>query len=146
MCTCGIKLLNAAADVYERLSPPGSRPSFFNMIVTQTVSGVWHGIFPGYWLFFVTSAFMFQASRIIYRYEASLSPSVRTFLPWYVLKVVMSALVLNYAGSAFMVLSYQESIRIWKSVGFFGHIWIAIIFLVSTIFPPRRQRLDKKND
>ncbi len=35
----------------------------------QVVSGVWHGIFPGYFLFFVSSAFMFESSKILYRYE-----------------------------------------------------------------------------
>lgn len=35
----------------------------------QIVAGVWHGLFPGYALFFVTSAFMFESAKVIYRYE-----------------------------------------------------------------------------
>ena len=35
----------------------------------QVVAGVWHGLFPGYALFFVTSAFMFESAKVIYRYE-----------------------------------------------------------------------------
>jgi hypothetical protein len=39
------------------------------MQCTQVVAGVWHGLFPGYALFFVTSAFMFESAKVIYRYE-----------------------------------------------------------------------------
>ena len=46
---------------------PGKRPTFAHMLITQLVSGVWHGLFPGYWLFFATSALMFDASKVIYR-------------------------------------------------------------------------------
>ena len=35
----------------------------------QVVAGVWHGLFPGYALFFITSAFMFESAKVIYRYE-----------------------------------------------------------------------------
>lgn len=127
-------------DVYERLSAPGSKPSFFNMMATQLISGIWHGVFPGYWLFFITSAFMFQASRVLYRYEANLPSKIRNFLPWYLAKVLMSALVLSYTASAFMVLSYHESVLVWKSVSYYGHIWIFVLLVLSNIFPPRKKK------
>lgn len=37
------------ADVYERLTPAGKRPTFATLAITQLVSGIWHGLFPGYW-------------------------------------------------------------------------------------------------
>lgn len=54
-------------DVYERLTPAGKRPGFRTLVATQLVSGVWHGLFPGYWLFFATSAVMFEAGKTLYR-------------------------------------------------------------------------------
>ncbi len=124
--------------VYNRLSKPGEKASFFNMIVTQLVSGVWHGVFAGYWLFFATSAFIFQASRIIFKYELSWPAKWRNFYPWYFIKVIMSALVLNYAGSAFMVLSFTESMRIWKATYYFGHVWMVLVLLIGKLYPPKR--------
>ena len=53
--------------MYERLTPAGRRPSFGTLAATQLVSGVWHGLFPGYWLFFATSAVMFEAGKTLYR-------------------------------------------------------------------------------
>lgn len=38
--------------VYERLTPPGRKPTFMTLMVTQLVSGIWHGLYPGYIMFF----------------------------------------------------------------------------------------------
>lgn len=38
--------------VYERLTLPGRKPTFVTLMVTQLVSGVWHGLYPGYIMFF----------------------------------------------------------------------------------------------
>jgi lysophospholipid acyltransferase len=53
--------------VYERVTPKGKRPTFGTLVATQLVSGVWHGLFPGYWLFFATTALMFEAGKTLYR-------------------------------------------------------------------------------
>lgn len=55
------------ADVYDRLTPPGRKPTVMTLMGTQLVSGVWHGLFPGYWAFFATSAVFLEASKVIYR-------------------------------------------------------------------------------
>jgi len=106
-------LTPASSDVYERLSPKGGRAPFHVMLVTQTVSAVWHGLFPGYGLFFITSAFMFEASKAIFRYERAYAPSSgllnhRTFPPWLVVKWAFTAFVLNYAASTFLVSSFSH--------------------------------------
>ena len=68
------------ADVYERLVPEGKKPTFRSLLVTQLVSGVWHGLFPGYAMFFVNTAFMFQSAKIVYRYERGVSWQVSNSL------------------------------------------------------------------
>ena len=54
--------------MYERVTPKGKRPTFGTLVATQLVSGVWHGLFPGYWLFFATTALMFEAGKTLYRW------------------------------------------------------------------------------
>lgn len=44
--------LTTCRYVYERLTPPGQKPTFMTLMVTQLVSGVWHGLYPGYIMFF----------------------------------------------------------------------------------------------
>ena len=109
------------------------------MVATQLVSGVWHGVFAGYWLFFATSAFMFQASCLVYRYEQNWPPALRRFWPWKLLKIVASALVLDYAGTSFMVLYLTHAWAVWRSVYFFGHAIVFIILLVGAVMPPKRK-------
>ncbi|KAK9819931.1 hypothetical protein WJX72_004021 [[Myrmecia] bisecta] len=126
--------------VYERLTPRGKKAPFSVMLVTQLVSGVWHGVFAGYGLFFVSSAFMFESAKIIYRYEQTWPARLRTNPLWMVIKWAYSTFVLNYSASAFMVLSWAPSIAVWHSVGFLGHFLMLAIFLVSMVAPPRRPR------
>lgn len=126
--------------VYERLTPINKKPSFVNMVITQLVSGIWHGVFAGYWLFFLSTAFMFQASRTIYRYEQSWRSAYRDFLPWVLIKVIGTALVLNYGGAAFIVLSFAETLQVWRAVYFFGHIVVFSLLLMGIVLPPKTRR------
>ncbi len=93
----------ANVDVYERLTVKGKPPTFFTLIVTQLVSGIWHGLFPGYVLFFISSALMFQSSKVLYRYERNWPKHVQNFPLWVVAKWAYTAFCLNYCASAFMV-------------------------------------------
>jgi lysophospholipid acyltransferase len=60
--------------VYERLTPKGQRPSFFTLSATQLVSAVWHGLFPGYPLFFISAAVLFNTSTVLYKIEQNKFP------------------------------------------------------------------------
>ena len=93
------------ADIYERVTPRGRKPTFRTLLMTQVVAGIWHGLFPGYAMFFVSSAFMFESAKIIYRYEEGLPARwqwIRTFLPWQLVKFLYTGVVLNYCASAFL--------------------------------------------
>ena len=50
-------------DVYERLTRKGRKASFQTLLTTQIVSGIWHGLFAGYAMFFINSAFMFESGK-----------------------------------------------------------------------------------
>ena len=56
--------------MYERLTVKGRKPTFVTLIITQIVSGIWHGLFAGYALFFVNVAFAIQASKVLFRWAA----------------------------------------------------------------------------
>lgn len=132
--------LHPCADVYERLPGRDGKPTFANMFVTQLVSGLWHGLFPGYWMMFISTAFMFDSSKMLYRYEQNWSPALRAFPLYRLFKIVLTATVLDYTAAPFMILSFQESWLVWKSVYFFGHIFIFVVMLVGMVMPPRRKK------
>ncbi|KAK9825653.1 hypothetical protein WJX81_005648 [Elliptochloris bilobata] len=130
--------------VYERLTPKGKKPSFKTLLSTQLVAGVWHGLFPGYALFFASSAFLFESGKVIYRYERSLPPRyawLARWPPWLAVKWAFTALVLNYMAISFLLLDFWPSIRAWADVNLLGHILVLSILLVAKAMPPRRPRL-----
>lgn len=129
--------------VYDRVTPANGKPTLSTMVITQLVSGFWHGIFPGYALFFVSSAFFFNSSKVLYRYERQWSEAARNNPVWRLLKLLYTELTLQYLGCAFMVLYFQPAINVWKSVHFFGHLIIAAITIVGTVFPAKRPRASK---
>ncbi|KAM1024838.1 hypothetical protein ACFX13_038762 [Malus domestica] len=125
--------------VYERLVKPGKKAGFFQLLATQTVSAVWHGLYPGYIIFFVQSALMIAGSRAIYRWQQDVPPTmdvVKKILVF--INFAYTVLVLNYSCVGFIVLSLHETLASYGSVHFIGTIVpIALILLSYVIKPPR---------
>ena len=66
--------------VYDRTTPKGKKPGFAQLLVTQIVSGVWHGLYAGYWLFFVSSAVFVHGSKAVYRWQRDNWPARWNFV------------------------------------------------------------------
>lgn len=132
--------------VYERWVPVGRRPTIFNMIVTQTVSGVWHGLFAGYWLFFVTSAFMFDASKHLYRLEKTWPEKFQTQPVWIAFKCFLTAYILNYSAMPFVVLSWEASFKSWSSMAYSGHLIILFLELLPIFVSLQKKKKMKKEE
>ncbi|KAL8053772.1 hypothetical protein ABFX02_05G095800 [Erythranthe guttata] len=132
--------------VYERLIQNGKKPGFFQLLATQTVSAVWHGLYPGYIIFFVQSAIMIAGSRAIYRWQqASQTPMIKNLLALF--NFVYTLVVLNYSSVGFMVLSLHETLVAYGSVYYIGTIIpIAIILLGNIIKPARAARPKARKD
>ncbi|CAI0476455.1 unnamed protein product [Linum tenue] len=87
--------------VYERLIQKGKKPGFFQLLATQTASAVWHGLYPGYLIFFVQSALMIAGSRVIYRWEQASKGLIKKVFA--LTNFGYTVLVLNYSCVGFMV-------------------------------------------
>ncbi|XP_062146331.1 lysophospholipid acyltransferase 1-like [Alnus glutinosa] len=125
--------------VYERLIQKGKKPGFFQLLATQTVSAVWHGLYPGYIFFFVQSALMIAGSRVIYRWQQALPPTmglVKKILVF--LNFAYTVLVLNYSCVGFMVLSLHETLASYGSVYFIGTILPIVLILLGYIIRPAK--------
>ena len=51
--------------VYLRVTPRGKKPGFRSSMATFTTSAVWHGFYPGYYLTFVSAAFIQTCGKCI---------------------------------------------------------------------------------
>ncbi|KAE8685634.1 Lysophospholipid acyltransferase 1 [Hibiscus syriacus] len=127
--------------VYERLITKGKKPGFFQLLATQTVSAVWHGLYPGYMLFFVQSALMIAGSRVIYRWEQTIPTNLGLLKKALVfINFSYTLMVLNYSAVGFLVLNLQDSVGLYGSVYYVGTIVPITLILLGYIIPAKPAR------
>jgi lysophospholipid acyltransferase len=125
--------------VYERLVVKGKRPGFRQLLATQVVSAVWHGLYTGYLLFFINSALMIAGARVLYKWQQAIPKSnflavnLGAFAGFF-----YTAFVLNLTAMGFLVLYYADTITIYRSVYYSGTLLpVAFILLGKFVKPPR---------
>ncbi|PWA37977.1 lysophosphatidylcholine acyltransferase 1 [Artemisia annua] len=127
--------------VYDRLVQKGKKAGFFQLLVTQTVSAVWHGLYPGYIIFFVQSALMIAGSRAIYRWQQSVPPNLGLLKKIFMLvNFAYTLLVLNYSCVGFMVLSLHETLTAYGSVYYIGTIIPVVVILLGNVIKTKPVR------
>lgn len=87
--------------VYERITPRNRKPAFQHLLFTQLVSGLWHGLHPGYLMFFASSSFWIYSATALYKMEQGWP--WRKSPVWYCLKVLWTQMILNYISLPFVV-------------------------------------------
>ena len=125
--------------VYDRVTPKGKKPGLLQLLITQIVSGVWHGLYAGYWLFFVSSAFALNAGRLMYRWRSRRVPeSLRIFVD--VTLWLATQMTINYLVSAFMLVEYKSCMDAWASVHYIAHVGIVVMSVFGVVFAPKSSK------
>ncbi|CAN8293957.1 unnamed protein product [Cochlearia groenlandica] len=131
--------------VYDRLVKTGKKAGFFQLLATQTVSAVWHGLYPGYLMFFIQSALMIAGSRVIYRWQQAITSTLATLIKLMVfINFLYTVLVLNYSAVGFMVLSLHETLTAYRSVYYIGTVIPVVLILLSYVVPAKPSLLKKE--
>lgn len=108
------------------------RTGQLNFALVFLASAFWHGLYPGYYLGFLTAPLLVAASRGV---KAALKPWLsrvdgRPLLaedsplqwPWWFIRVVITQLSLDYALSAFALYQLHRAVTVWRSLFWAGHI------------------------
>lgn len=136
--------------VYERLTLPGRKPTFVTLMVTQLVSGVWHGLYPGYIMFFAGSAVLFAHSTVVYNYErAFLGEAPKNsrnplWLLWWAVKVFLTKQGLDFLAMAFLWLTWKECVAAWASVYYLPLLYMVSVLVLGNLFPVKVKKGAKK--
>ncbi|CAI5982120.1 unnamed protein product [Closterium sp. NIES-65] len=90
--------------VYDRMTPPSGKPNLTTLLVTQAVSALWHGLHPGYYLFFLSAAIAQDASKLLHRLHQSIPPHRRwqRGMAW-VAQMLYTRVLVGYAPLGFIV-------------------------------------------
>ncbi|GMH32498.1 hypothetical protein BSKO_00332 [Bryopsis sp. KO-2023] len=124
--------------VYDRLTPPGKKPAFTTLLMTQLVSGVWHGLYPGYWLFFITTAICVNTARVIHRQVRTFSPMIQNIMV--VPKTLFTSITLAYAAASFEVLELRGCFNVWSNMYFIPHIICVVILVAGQLLPASKPK------
>ncbi|KAK2156635.1 hypothetical protein LSH36_208g01079 [Paralvinella palmiformis] len=113
-----------ANTIYRRL-PFKSGP--LNVAITMSVSAYWHGIYSGYYLSFLTVPLCMVAEEIMQAaFRNGKSPRQQIIYDWFAWFFKMRWF--DYMCMSFLLLTWQDTIRYWRSVYFSGHV-IALLFI-----------------
>jgi lysophospholipid acyltransferase len=102
----------------------------FQLIFHIRLTRTQHGIAGGYYMAFMTGAFITTIGRLargnirpLVLPAPGAAPSIAK-RAYDLVGTVITILLLNYAASPFMLLSVKDSFAAWGRLGFYGHIII----------------------
>ncbi|XP_060068155.1 lysophospholipid acyltransferase 2-like [Ylistrum balloti] len=125
--------------VYDRT------PKAYNTVCVFVVSAWWHGFYPGYYLTFVTTAFVILATRQVRRNIRPYFQKTEQMKFFYDCITFAATRMANvYLASSFCLLSLSASLRLLISVGFYIHIFTAVTLVYFTFISPPKKREDIK--
>eukprot|EP01114_Cavostelium_apophysatum_P014464 TRINITY_DN3766_c0_g1_i1.p1 TRINITY_DN3766_c0_g1~~TRINITY_DN3766_c0_g1_i1.p1 ORF type:complete len:458 (+),score=43.09 TRINITY_DN3766_c0_g1_i1:212-1585(+) len=106
---------------------------------TFIISGIWHGFYPGYHLFFISAGILEPLGTLLrknFRWrvinpDGTPKPTkvIYDFVGWFI-----TFWTLDYLTLAFRLLAFQYAIAGWASVYFNTHIIAVLLFLYFTFF------------
>nr|CCA18673.1 lysophospholipid acyltransferase putative [Albugo laibachii Nc14] len=110
------------------------------LFLTYLCSAVWHGFYPGYYIFFLSLPLVTTINRRVRRhirplFDGNKENSHLIKRVYDCVGVVCTLCTINYLAISFVVLSWEESLRSYQSLYFFGHIAIAFTYLFLAMFP-----------
>ncbi|KAE8377880.1 MBOAT, membrane-bound O-acyltransferase family-domain-containing protein [Aspergillus bertholletiae] len=134
--------------VYLRVTPKGKKPGFRASLATFATSAFWHGFYPGYYLTFVLGSFIQTVAKNFRRHVRPffLTPDgsrPTAYKKYYdIASYVVTQLTLSFAVMPFIFLSFSDSVKVWRSVYFYGIVgnMASLAFFVS----PAKKVLLKK--
>ncbi|KAF9540746.1 lysophospholipid acyltransferase [Mortierella hygrophila] len=130
-------------SVYFRVVSPGSKPGPLETFATFGVSAFWHGFYPGYYLMFASSAAALTAGKMLRSHlrPRFVSATSGKTPAWYnIMGMLLTQSTINYLSVSFLLLTFTDSIEVWKNLYFVVHIGITVVIvLVPVVFPVKRK-------
>eukprot|EP00892_Ulva_mutabilis_P010068 jgi/Ulvmu1/7433/UM036_0094.1 len=121
--------------VYERFGG-----GVFGLATTQMVSGLWHGLREGHLLFFFSTIFLFQSSKVFYKQEQRLPPAVVQSPPWLVIKWILAHAPLSVLCQPFLTQRWELFWSTWRAFYFVPHAYVLGLCILGAVLPTPRKK------
>lgn len=110
-----------------------------SLVAVYSMSALWHGFYPGYYMFFLSVPLMTMVERLG-RKKISPNFSSGRWSPYGIACIFMTSFVVEYMVSAFSVLSFWRAFNNWKQFNFFGHIVCVIAYIILLNIPSPKKK------
>jgi len=133
---------------YERLI--GTRFSKFRRLATFLLSAVWHGLYPAYYIFFISAAIHREVASIARRkirpYVLSIPSKYHPQFFYDIITTAFTLMTMNYCAITFAMLNFKDSYWLWRNTYFIGHSYILIGLIVLPFIPTKKVKVEDKKD
>jgi lysophospholipid acyltransferase len=135
--------------VYKRcgfINQQRKKPGFRANLATKLVSAIWHGIYPGYYMTFVTAALYTFLTRLMYHnlsWPEFFDSNTRNAISW-----IFNQLMTDYLTVFFDLYAWKDSLAFLKNTFFYGHLIIIFgtIFILFIVKPIRNRQKRLKRE
>jgi hypothetical protein len=131
-----------------------------SLVATYFVSALWHGFYPGFFLFFLSLPLMseveravrkkmnpyflddnFDARKTLWSQRNSLSAVALAYI---FVCTVLTLMHTHYLVEVFIILSLEDSLRVWGSYYYCGHVSLVICWLFFNFALPSIKTANNK--
>lgn len=118
------------------------RTAGINTLAVYTLSALWHGFYPGYYLTFLSAPLFSMvddalSTRVKPR-VAALGAAAATLYD--LVGTVCASFALNYTVLPFQALGWKESVAVWSSFGYFGHFTAVALYVLLMLVPEVKEK------
>uniref|UniRef100_A0A182S988 Lysophospholipid acyltransferase 1 n=1 Tax=Anopheles maculatus TaxID=74869 RepID=A0A182S988_9DIPT len=133
-----INAWNAGTNRWLRMVVFERVPKRYGTVLTFSLSALWHGFYPGYYMTFATGALIVMAARIarkLFRPAFQGSAGSRVFYD--VLTCLLTRVFMGYATFPFVLLEFKASLRMYLNVFMCLHLVALITVFILSKYVPR---------
>ncbi|MEE6482886.1 hypothetical protein FKM82_013380 [Ascaphus truei] len=111
---------------------------------TMLISAYWHGIHPGYYLSFLTIPLCLASEGAMETgLRRHLSDSGKLVFDWVHWFLKMRAY--DYMCMGFVLLTFSDTVRYWRSIYFFVHVVAVVLFLAGRMLAMKTSRSSRSS-
>ena len=118
--------------------------TFTASMTTFFVSAIWHGFYPGFFVFFAGAAFLDYQNKL---QEKTLTPWLLKYVPQQVISVynfLACFLITSFYQVAFNLLQWEAFDKVHREMYYVGHIYIVVAILACLPFSEKKERKKPK--
>ena len=131
--------------IYLRMLPNGKKGGqVVATLTTFVVSAIWHGFYPGFFVFFIGAGLLDYQAKIA---GQALNPLVEKWVPgWliYIFCFVWCYINCGYFATAFVLLTFENFHTVYASMYYVLHIALAVTIMIThLLMPAKKKELEK---